>query len=34
MAHTRENTNAHRVLVWKSEGMNNVQDLREKGGIY
>jgi len=24
--------NAHRVLVWKSEGMNHVQDLRKKRG--
>jgi hypothetical protein len=32
VACTTEKRNAHRVLVRKSEGMNHVQDLREKRG--
>jgi hypothetical protein len=30
VACTTETRNAHGVLVWKSDGMNHVQDLHEK----
>jgi hypothetical protein len=32
VACTTERRNAHRVLVWKSEGMNHVQNLRGQRG--